>query len=136
MSSLVPAIFRTGVPIIYAILIKLGLGQLGLPDAVVTDAATVLLSVLLYAALRGLETIEPRLGVLLGWIGQPDYSGVADEDLEKWRSATKAEVEQALAAVKSDILDALEQKFTKTGAAANTKKTAAKKATAAKSTRA
>lgn len=81
MNNLIPAIMRTGVPIIYALLIKLGVSRLGLPDTAVTDIATVLLTVLLYAALWLLERVRPWIGWALGWAKQPQYADVVEGEV-------------------------------------------------------
>lgn len=116
--NILPSVMRTGVPIVYAVLLRLGIGDLGLADKTVTNIAAVLAAVIVYAALRGLEVLEPRIGVLLGWIGAPQYATVLDEDLEKWRSATKPELDAALAQARKDIADEVEARVV---AALNTK---------------
>jgi len=126
MTNLLPALMRTGVPIVYALLIRLGLGHLlvnlGMPaddtTTWVTYIATALLAALIYVLLRLAERLEPRFGILLGWIGAPQYATTVDDDLEKWRSATKAEVIEELGKIKDEILGHITDLLTSTTATA------------------
>ena len=108
MTDLLPAILRTIVPAIYGWLIL----HFGIDRWVSSDIAQPLIGLaifaLIYIILRELEKLEPRFGVLLGWIGAPQYATVVDDDLEKWRSATKAEVIEELGKIKDEILGHVE----------------------------
>lgn len=67
------SVLRTLVPILYALLIKAGLDQLGLDDVVLQQLATLLATGLLYVALRLLERHQKAVGWLLGYAKQPVY---------------------------------------------------------------
>ena len=128
------SVMRTGVPFVQLILIQLGVGRLGLPNAVLTEAATVILALVLYLILRLLEQIWPQVGVLLGWIGAPSYGDVVKGEVIKSETLTRDELESALADLRDDFGDLVESKVTSSVAAAVNKgattgrKSAAKKA--------
>ena len=65
INSLGAGLARTIVPIIYAILVKWGLGAV-VTTTVLQDGVTVVLVSLLYAAVRYLEQKVPALGYLIG----------------------------------------------------------------------
>jgi len=109
---MIQSVMRTGVPIVYAILIKLGLGGLGLGDEVNTDIATVILTVAIYGFLRAVEQLWPKVGVLLGWIGAPSYGDVVKGEVVKSETLTKGELESALADLRDDFSDLVESKVT------------------------
>jgi len=105
MTQLLPAIMRTGVPIIYALLIKFGIARLGLPDAVVTDVATVLLTVALYVILRLLERLQPWIGMALGWAKQPQYADVVQGEVTSVRDDLLDDLKAEVTRLKSDTED-------------------------------
>lgn len=140
--NLLPAIMRTGVPIVYAVLIKLGLGHLlvalGMPadssTAAVAYIAAVLLSVLLYVFIRELERLKPQIGVLLGWIGAPQYANTIDAVLDDSGPGIVDQVKSELAGVESRLVTAIEAKIAPAPAATVAAKPATKAAAAKKTT--
>lgn len=105
--NLTPATVRTVVPIVYAVLIKIGFAHLGLPNAVTTDVATVAVTGALYVLVRLAERVEPRFGVLLGWVGAPQYADPVNADLTHAKAATKPELQQALDGLRDDLVNAI-----------------------------
>ena len=68
------SILRTVVPIIYALLIRWGVKDwLGVDDALFQSAITLVVSGIVYVALRFAETHKAALGWLLGYASQPSY---------------------------------------------------------------
>ena len=73
------SILRTVVPILYALLVKVGfVAWLGGDEQLVTTALTLVASGLIYVALRFAETHKAALGWLLGYPAQPVYVAPAD----------------------------------------------------------
>lgn len=96
------SVLRTIVPIVYALLIKAGLGQIGVDDATVQSLAALLATGLLYVALRVAERYRKEIGWLLGWAKQPVY--VKGEVVRKQIEAVKPVVEAARDATKAGEL--------------------------------
>ena len=141
MTDLLPSIIRTFTPVIYGLLIRLGLAHLLITLGMASDDTTTVISyiagalvtIALYYVIRLLERLEPKVGILLGWIGAPQYATTVDDDLEKWRSATKAEVVEELGKVKDEILGHITDLLT-TATATATAQTAAPAAVTATTT--
>jgi len=116
MTDLLPSIIRTLTPVIYGLLIRLGLAHLLITLGMASDDTTTVISyiagaivtIALYYVIRLMERLEPKVGILLGWIGEPQYATTIDDDLEKWRSATKTEVVEELGKIKDEILGHVE----------------------------
>lgn len=109
MSNLLPWAVRTGAGFIYALLIRLGLGQLGLPDELLVDVATFVVTLLILGAAHVLEREWPKIGLVFGWIGAPKYGDVVQGQVlavsEEAAAATKADLEQ----LKADVVEAVEK---------------------------
>lgn len=107
MKQLIPAIMRTLIPMIYAVALHyvFALHQFDVPNQWVVDAITVALAVLIYVALRGLEQIEPKLGILLGWIGAPQYAAVLDKALDELTDQAKSNVDSSIATAVTHALN-------------------------------
>lgn len=68
------SILRTVVPILYALLVKAGLGKLGVDDTLIQGLATLIVTGLIYAAVRVVERFAPKFGWLLGYPAAPTYT--------------------------------------------------------------
>lgn len=68
------SIIRTVVPIVYALLIRLGLGAIGVDDALLQNLATAIVTGIIYAVIRYVETHKSAFGWLLGSPTAPSYS--------------------------------------------------------------
>lgn len=68
-----PAIIRTLVPILYALLIRAGLGEIGVDDTVLQEFVTLVVTGLVYTAIRFAEAHKAQFGWLLGYAAQPVY---------------------------------------------------------------
>ena len=68
------SLLRTLVPILYAILVRFGVvNWLGVDDAVLQSAVTLIATGIIYVALRFAETHKAAVGWLLGYASQPSY---------------------------------------------------------------
>lgn len=81
------SVLRTIVPIVYALLLKIGFDKIGVDDAVLQDLATLVAAGLLYVALRVGERYKKEVGWLLGYAKQPVY--VKGEVVRKKMEAIK-----------------------------------------------
>lgn len=70
---MVESVIRTFVPIVYALLIKAGLGQLGVDDALLQNFAAAVVTAAVYAAIRYAESHQKQFGWLLGVAKAPTY---------------------------------------------------------------
>lgn len=88
------SILRTLVPVIYALLLKAGIGEwLGLDDAILQNAAALLGAGLLYVVLRVGERARPWLGWLLGYASPPSYAAKpAAAEIAYYSRSTRAEL--------------------------------------------
>jgi hypothetical protein len=73
MTALTRSIVRTVTPIAVGFLVSV-LAHLGVPSPVAVSAVGAVASVIYYTGVRVLEARYPRLGVLLGALGAPNYS--------------------------------------------------------------
>ena len=73
MDNLKASVIRTFVPIVYALLIQLGLKNLGVDDAYLRDLATAVVTAGFYAVIRYLESHRAGFGWLLGLPKAPSY---------------------------------------------------------------
>lgn len=110
MIQLLPALMRTVVPLVYGLLISLGLGHY-LPDETITTVATVLILAAIYLILRLLEHLQPWIGVLLGWARQPQYAGVVAGEVIDVRDQVETAARSALEQLRDDVLGAVEAKI-------------------------
>jgi len=73
-ASLLPAVLRTAVPMIYAFLVKRGVVEwLGIDDKLASNAITIAVTVAFYVLLRLAERHWDKIGWLLGYAQQPVY---------------------------------------------------------------
>lgn len=73
-ATLLPSVLRTAVPIVYAMLVKWGVvSWLDLPNLLVENAITAVVTVGFYIALRIAERYQAKIGWLLGYASQPVY---------------------------------------------------------------
>lgn len=76
------SLVRTIVPVIYALLIKVGIDALGVKEEDIQALATALATALVYLAIRLGEQLQPKVGWLLGYPAAPTYdvpTGVGDD---------------------------------------------------------
>lgn len=122
ITQLLPALLRTVVPLLYGLLIQLGLGRY-LPDETITTIATVAILAAVYLVLRLLEHIQPWIGWALGWAKQPQYADVVKGKVLKATDAVGV-------ATKDDLTELGEQLKTQLAAVVEEKVTAAVSTTA------
>ena len=67
------SVLRTLVPLIYAMLINVGMMNLGLDEVWMEQAATLIATLIVYVGLRLAERYQPQIGWLLGYASQPHY---------------------------------------------------------------
>lgn len=67
------SIARTLVPLVYVLLLKAGVAQLGVDDATVQALAALIVTGVIYVVIRVVEQHFPAAGVLLGWPKSPTY---------------------------------------------------------------
>lgn len=73
-ATLLPSLLRTVVPLIYAMLVRWGVVEwLDPDDLFITNAITVVVTAVFYAALRLAEQHHEKVGWLLGYGKQPVY---------------------------------------------------------------
>lgn len=126
------SVMRTLVPILYALLIRFGLGDIGVDDATVQAVATLAATGLVYVVLRVAERYRREIGVLLGWIGAPKYDDTA---VKGEVVSSRAELDDALAALRDDLGSVVEDKVTAALTKATAPKTTGRKATVKASTK-
>ncbi len=110
-TQLLPALLRTIVPLIYGLLIQLGLGRY-LPDETVTTVATVILLAGIYLVLRLLEHLQPKIGILLGWAKQPQYADVVQGEVLNAQDLVETVTKDDLRELGDQLLAAVETKAT------------------------
>lgn len=113
---MIQSVMRTGVPIVYALLIHFGFSELGLGDEAATTVATVIVAAALYVILRLLERLQPVIGVLLGWIGEPKYATEASTTVGHATLMVHTKLGQslddALSSLRDDLGSIVEDKVT------------------------
>lgn len=99
------AVLRTLVPIVYALLLKAGIGEwLAIDSAVLESAAALVAAALVYVVLRAAERWRPRLGWLLGYPAQPVYAPVTPDGAHIITNA-EAKVDPKLPGREIDLSD-------------------------------
>lgn len=74
LSNILPSFVRTVVPIIYGFLIQVGVGDwFGLDGDALKYIIAVVVTALIYLAIRILEHFIPAAGILLGYVKMPEY---------------------------------------------------------------
>jgi hypothetical protein len=144
IAQLLPALLRTLVPLIYGLLIQWGLGKV-MPDQYVTWVATAILLAGVYLVLRILEHYQRYVGIVLGWVGAPQYANVVQGEVLAVHDQLETITKGDLAQLRDELTAAIEQKVTAATeasaqatarhvakAASSAKKTAAAKGTAKK----
>lgn len=128
MTDLLPALLRTVVPAIYGWLIL----HFGVDRWVSSDVAQPIIGLalmaLIYVVLRLLEHLKPWFGILLGWIGQPQYGTTIDAVLEDSNAGIVEEIEDSLEKVKAEIMEHVATTVEQKVAASLTASTTAEKA--------
>lgn len=73
-ATLLPAVLRTAVPMIYAFLVNKGVvAWLGIDSAAINNVITISVTVIFYVLLRLAERHWDKIGWLLGYAQQPVY---------------------------------------------------------------
>lgn len=123
ITQLLPALLRTVVPLLYGLLIQLGLGRY-VDDQTVTTIATVAILAAVYLVLRLLEHLQPWIGVLLGWAKQPQYADIVQgqvlEATDVVEAATKDDLAQLGDQLRDQVASVIEEKVTTSVSAAVT----------------
>lgn len=110
ITQLLPALLRTVVPLVYGLLIQLGLGHY-LPDETVTMVATVAILIAIYLVLRILERLQPKIGMLLGWAKQPQYADVVKGTVLDAQGEIGAATKDDLRELGDQLVEALEKRI-------------------------
>lgn len=110
-TQLLPALLRTVVPLLYGLLIQIGLGRY-VDDQTVTTVATLIVTGGIYLLLRLLERLQPKIGVLLGWAKQPQYADVIQGQMVHAQDAVEAATKDDLIDLRDQLLELLEKRIT------------------------